>query len=107
LSKEIRSADLPATFDWRDVNGESFLPPIKNQGACGSCYTISIISALEARTRIHYGKKMSFSPQYSLSCNFMTEGCNGGWSMFVGFFAETFGLVSEECAPYRANTSRS
>jgi C1A family cysteine protease len=44
------------------VNGENFVPPIKNQGACGSCYTISIISALEARTRIRYGKKMSFSP---------------------------------------------
>ena len=59
---------------------------------------------LEARIRIHYGVKMSLSPQFSLHCNFLTEGCDGGWSMFVGFFAETFGLVSESCAAYKAST---
>lgn len=101
----ITKEDLPQSFDWRDFQGENFVPEIKDQGACGSCYTISIITALEARTRIHYGKKLSYSPQFSLNCNFLTEGCDGGWSMFVGFFAESFGLVSEECAPYKASTS--
>jgi len=39
-----------------------------------------------------------------LDCNYMNEGCAGGWGIFNGFFAETGGLVSEECAPYKAKT---
>ena len=32
----------------------------------------------------------------------MNEGCNGGWGIFNGFFAERGHLVAETCAPYRA-----
>lgn len=40
-----------------------------------------------------------------MQCNFWAEGCDGGWSIFVSLFAESFGLVEESCAPYTANTS--
>jgi cathepsin C len=80
------------------------VPEVRDQGPCGSCYTLSIISVLESRIRIMYGEEINLSPQFSLSCNFLTEGCDGGWSIFVGIFAETFGLVEESCASYKANT---
>lgn len=35
-----------------------------------------------------------------MTCNYMTEGCHGGWSIFNGYFAENNGLVEEACAPY-------
>jgi len=34
----------------------------------------------------------------------MNEGCEGGWAMFNGYFAEGAHLVSEQCAPYRGTT---
>lgn len=34
----------------------------------------------------------------------MNEGCDGGWGIFNGFFAENGHLVSEDCAPYHART---
>lgn len=39
-----------------------------------------------------------------MQCNYMNEGCDGGWSIFHGFFAENAGLLTEECAPYTART---
>lgn len=44
------------------------------------------------------------SPQQLLSCNYMNEGCSGGWALFNGFFAENAQLVAEECAPYKVST---
>ena len=34
----------------------------------------------------------------------MNEGCDGGWPLFNGFFAENAYLISEECAPYQGKT---
>ena len=39
-----------------------------------------------------------------MQCNYMNEGCDGGWSFFHGFLAENGYLVSEKCAPYKAKT---
>lgn len=47
----------------------------------------------------------SLSPQHNLQCNYMTEGCDGGWALLNGFFYENSHLVSEDCAPYQAKTT--
>jgi cathepsin C len=44
------------------------------------------------------------SPQYLMTCNYMNEGCDGGWPLFHGFMAENGYLVTEECAPYKMKT---
>jgi len=36
----------------------------------------------------------------------MTEGCNGGWGILNGFFAENAGLIREDCAPYKSQPSK-
>ena len=36
------------------------------------------------------------------SCNFLTEGCHGGWTYLGGMFLQTYYTVTEECAPYIA-----
>jgi hypothetical protein len=52
----------------------------------------------------HLGQQPALSPQFPMTCNYMNEGCEGGWAMFHGFFAENGHLVSEECAPYLYKT---
>jgi hypothetical protein len=39
-----------------------------------------------------------------MMCNYLNEGCDGGWSFFHGFLAENGYMVSEKCAPYKAKT---
>jgi hypothetical protein len=52
-----------------------------------------------------YGKEIPLlSPQYLMQCNYMNEGCDGGWSFFHGYLAENGYMVSEQCAPYLAKT---
>lgn len=44
------------------------------------------------------------SPQYLMTCNYLTEGCDGGWSFYHGFLGENGYFVTEKCAPYKAKT---
>lgn len=39
-----------------------------------------------------------------MTCNYMNEGCDGGWSFFHGYLAENGHLVDEQCAPYLGKT---
>lgn len=76
--------------------------------ACGSCYSFGFIQAVEARLRLKTGGKIpKLSVQQLLNCNFLNEGCNGGWPHLNGFFAEKGYLVEEECAPYKHVTKGS
>lgn len=56
---------------------------------------------MEARIKLKYGKQPPMlSPQMLMTCNYMNEGCDGGWPHFNVFMSENGHLVSEECAPY-------
>jgi hypothetical protein len=46
------------------------------------------------------------SLQFVLSCNFLNEGCEGGWPILNGYFAEEGYLVDENCAPYMSSTRK-
>lgn len=102
---EIPDSVLPETYDFRNFEGFDFTNPLRDQGACGSCYTVSFTQVIESRLKLRYGKKVPvLSPQYLMTCNYLTEGCDGGWSFFHGYLAENGYLVSEKCAPYKAKT---
>lgn len=85
--KEIPDKELPKHFDWRNVNGYDFTGGVRDQKACGSCYTVAFTQAVEARMKIKYGEDPpQMSPQFLLACNYMTEGCEGGWPHFHAYF---------------------
>jgi len=44
------------------------------------------------------------SSQFLMTCNYLNEGCDGGWSFFHGYLAENGHLVDEQCAPYLGKT---
>jgi cathepsin C len=44
--------------------------------------------------------KTIFSKQYPISCNFYSEGCDGGYPFLVGKFFHEFEIVPEECFKY-------
>lgn len=92
---------MPEAHDWRNVDGYDFTGPIRDQAACGSCYAVAFTQVAEARLKVKYGEEApELSPQHVLSCNYLTEGCEGGWPHFNAYFAQNAHLTSNECAPY-------
>jgi len=60
---------------------------------------------MEARLKLRYGKQPPIiSPQMLITCNYMNEGCDGGWPHFNVFLAENGHVVSEKCSPYKSKT---
>ena len=94
------NVELEVEFRWDDIDGFDFTGDIRDQQGCGSCYALATVSMLESRIKIWFGLERKLSSQFVLQCNFMTEGCNGGWGTHTGFFLEHFYTVDEDCAPY-------
>ena len=103
---DINTNEIARNWDWRDVGGVNYIPEIRDQGNCGSCYVLSTMSALEARLRIQTNNKdqTKLSRQQALSCGIYTEGCEGGYPILVGKFFNEFEIFPEECFPYTKST---
>jgi len=71
-------AALPASFDARK---KGWIPAIRSQGQCGSCWAFSAIATI-AGTYAKAKKKTPpvLSEQQIVDCDTVSYGCNGGWS---------------------------
>lgn len=97
--------ELPSEFTWENVSGYNFVGDIADQGGCGSCYVVAGTTMLESRIMVYYGEKHDLSSQFPLQCNFMNEGCHGGWGYFNGLFLEKYYTVSRDSASYTGTTA--
>eukprot|EP01018_Ginkgo_biloba_P016739 Gb_05866 [translate_table: standard] len=99
--------DLPEDFDWRDRGA---VTPVKNQGACGSCWTFSTSGAMEGAHFLQTGELVSLSEQQLVDCDHECDpsepdecdsGCNGGLMTTAYQYAlKAGGLQKEEDYPY-------
>lgn len=61
---KISDKEIPDNHDFRNIQGYDFLNEHRDQGSCGSCYTIGFSQAVNARLNLKYGiKSESVSPQ--------------------------------------------
>ena len=78
VKSEFKISAIPDNYEW---NNYGMVSPVKNQGACGSCWTFSTIGAMESHWNIlGKGKNLTFSEQQLVDCagDFDNHGCNGG-----------------------------
>lgn len=118
--------ELPASFDWRDMIQD---PVALDQGACGSCYSVSTTSMISTRRKIALAKAQGrltgrflqhsnrdagehksriaidaedvLSPQDVLNCSPENQGCEGGYPFLVGWEAARFGIARDRDERYR------
>ncbi|MGD8450709.1 MAG: C1 family peptidase [Phycisphaerae bacterium] len=98
---------LPTSFDWRALGG---CTPIRDQGACGSCWAFGTVGPLECNILIRDGDTVDLSEQWLVSCNREGYGCGGGWWVHQYHQSTTdscggTGAVLESAFPYTAQDS--
>ncbi|XP_063508492.1 pro-cathepsin H isoform X2 [Pongo pygmaeus] len=92
----------PPSVDWRKKG--NFVSPVKNQGACGSCWTFSTTGALESAIAIATGKMLSLAEQQLVDCaqDFNNHGCQGGLpSQAFEYILYNKGIMGEDTYPYQ------
>uniref|UniRef100_A0A1I8IVI1 Pept_C1 domain-containing protein n=1 Tax=Macrostomum lignano TaxID=282301 RepID=A0A1I8IVI1_9PLAT len=103
-SQKLLASLLPDSWDWRQVNGQSYVSPVRNQASCGSCYSFSSTGMLEARLKILTRNSVNYtlSEQDVVECSPYSQGCDGGFPYLIaGKYAEDYGMALEECNPYK------
>ncbi|MFA6526675.1 MAG: C1 family peptidase [Candidatus Buchananbacteria bacterium] len=90
------------SWDWRNANGENWVTPAKNQGACGSCWAFAATGAFEAVANLYFNQhiNLDLSEQDLISC-YWPSGCNSGSSYAALLYFTDTGAVSESCLPYQ------
>lgn len=93
---------LPTNWDWREMDG---MTPVKDQGACGSCWAFAATAAFEAMIRIYTGVTTDLSEQQILVCNDNDGNCYGGYPALAFWLQKSMGQIAESHMPYTADDS--
>jgi putative hemolysin len=103
--EEASVGALPASFDWRNYNGQNWMTSVKDQGYCGSCWAFSAVGTTEAVHNIAAGNPsldLDLSEEYLVSDCYTEydQSCCGGWQDEALGFIRDSGIPDELCLPY-------
>jgi C1A family cysteine protease len=93
----------PSSF----FTGYTVLPPVRDQGNCGSCWAFAACAMYETAFRKWYGtgRNVDMSEQDIVDCGRTWGGadagsCSGGWSDRAFDYIKCFGATTESQRPY-------
>jgi len=101
---KVNVKDLPKHVDWRD---RAVLTAVKDQGQCGSCWSLGTAETVESHWALATGELMALSQQQILDCTPNPNqcggqgGCSGGTAELA--YAQIMsmgGLTTEWTYPY-------
>jgi len=101
--QDINAPAIPDSFDARDEFSycSPVISSISDQGQCGSCWAMASAAAFSDRACIVNKSTDNFSPQYMVDCYMSELGCNGGFVGTVYTEMKKYGIVSEDCVPFK------
>ncbi|KAH7672345.1 Actinidain protein [Dioscorea alata] len=89
---------LPNSIDWRDLGA---VTPIKQQGACFSCWAFTAVAAVEGINQIVTGDLISLSEQQLVDCDHKSCDVYHVYKSFE-YIQRNSGIDTEEDYPYTA-----
>ena len=89
---------MPETFEYKN------LPPIKNQGNCGSCVAFATLAVAEFLEMGITGEYSDLAEQTLVSSCSNSLSCSGGWFSSFDYLKDK-GIPLESADPYRAQNS--
>jgi C1A family cysteine protease len=93
----------PDQYDW---SLQGAVSPVKNQGACGSCWAFSTVATIESQFFLKKKTHGNFSEQNLVDCETTSFGCSGGYLHTAFSYAQTKGLMTQALYPYAARKSK-
>jgi len=95
--------EVDPSFDWRTKGA---IAPVRNQGQCGSCWAMTVVSAIESACYILTHNLTMQSTQALLDCSGAAgnQGCNGGFIDQSFTWIQSNPLPAEACYPYTAQS---
>eukprot|EP00928_Gymnodinium_smaydae_P012238 TRINITY_DN14446_c0_g1_i1.p1 TRINITY_DN14446_c0_g1~~TRINITY_DN14446_c0_g1_i1.p1 ORF type:complete len:401 (+),score=44.84 TRINITY_DN14446_c0_g1_i1:30-1232(+) len=108
------SSSLPKHWDWRNVDGRSFVTADVNQHLpyyCGSCWIHGTVAALNDRIKLLRNASfpdVMLARQALVNCvpqpngSYPAPGCNGGDSYMILKYMHHHAIPDETCSPYLA-----
>lgn len=92
-------AALPDSYDARTES--ECVPPIRDQGQCGSCWSFARTGALETADCLAGNPLQNLAEQDTLVNDHTAYGCDGGF--MDGAYEVNHGVTTEAACPYRAS----
>lgn len=86
---------LATDVDW-DVT------PVKDQGACGSCWAFSAIGSIEHGHKLESGETVDLAEQQLVDCDKTSSGCDGGMTYTAMTFLSGKPIYTTASYPYTA-----
>jgi|GEM_PF-3940723 len=106
IKQSVTASSFVSSFDYRNWHGVNWIPPVKDQGGCASCWAFSSLGIVESGINLYYNQRLNIDlSEQSLVCR-ASGSCTYGLSLFTAFeFIRNEGVVDESCYPYTANES--
>ena len=98
------TSTYPDKWDWRDMWGEDYTTPIRDQSSCGSCWAFAVTGAMESMVEIQTENpdwQPDLSEQILVSC--VEDGCDGYDPGSALDILQSSGTQVESCMPYEAD----
>jgi len=91
-----------------DLRTDVCMPPVRDQGQCGSCWAFATLPPLEYAHCKKTGTLLNLSEQQLVDCSPYDNGCNGGFYTNAWYYLKYFATYSttEAAYPYSSGTSK-
>lgn len=112
IRAQVTAIGAPASIDWRNVGGQNYVTPIKDQNPCGACVAFGTLASFESSLRVARCEPsfaVDLSEAHLFYCLGQATGasCGGGWHPnHAVALLQSNGVTDEAHYPFVPNSTQ-